>query len=160
MRSVRRRRSVSVAALSLSAVTVAAAFQGMGRTTRTARPVKPIETDLPPITVDFRDVAESAGLTGVHVSGNADRKAFILEATGGGVVLLDADNDGRLDVFVTSGTTLDGDGAGAASTSHLYRNLGGLAFEDVTDRAGLRRVGWAQGACAGTTTTTARAIFS
>jgi enediyne biosynthesis protein E4 len=149
MSSDRRRLSVSVAALSLSAVTLAAAFQGMGRTTRTARPVKAIETDLPPITVDFRDVAESAGLIGVHVSGNADRKAFILEATGGGVVLLDADNDGRLDVFVTSGTTLDGDGAGAASTSHLYRNLGGLAFEDVTDRAGLRRVGWAQGACAG-----------
>jgi enediyne biosynthesis protein E4 len=133
----------------LSAVTLAAAFQGMGRTTRTARPVKPIETDLPPITVDFRDVAESTGLTGVHVSGNADRKAFILEATGGGVALVDIDADGRLDVFVTSGTTLDGDGPRAASTSHLYRNVGGLAFEDVTDRAGLRRVGWAQGACAG-----------
>jgi enediyne biosynthesis protein E4 len=149
MRGVRRQLAVSVTAMVLSAFTVAAGFQGMGRTTRTARPVKPIQTDLPPITIDFRDVAEAAGLTGVHVSGDADRKAFILEATGGGVALLDIDNDGRLDVFVTSGTTLDGTGAGAASTSHLYRNRGGLEFEDVTTRAGLRRVGWAQGACVG-----------
>ena len=79
------------------------AFQGMGRTTRTPRPVRTIETDLPPIAVDFRDVAESAGLTGRHVSGDADRKKFILEATGGGVAIFDADGDGLMDVFVANG---------------------------------------------------------
>ena len=37
-----------------------------GRRDRSA----PIKTDLPPIAVDFRDVAEAAGLTGRHVSGD------------------------------------------------------------------------------------------
>jgi hypothetical protein len=144
-----RRVSIATALVALVLWTAAGAFQGMGRTTHTARPVKQIDTDLPPITVDFRDIAEAAGLTGVNVSGNADRKKFILEAVGGGVAILDIDNDGLMDVFVTSATTLDGTGAGASSTSHLYRNLGGLKFQDVTARAGLERVGWAQGACAG-----------
>ena len=136
----------------LTAVSVGAAldaFQGMGRTTRTPRPVRTIETDLPPIAVDFRDVAESAGLTGRHVSGDAARKKFIIEATGSGVAIFDADGDGLMDVFLANGTTLDGGGAGAGSTSQLYRNLGDLRFEDVTEPAGLRHVGWAQGVCAG-----------
>jgi hypothetical protein len=124
------------------------AFQGMG-TGRARRPVKPIQTDLPPIIVDFRDVAPEAGLTGPVVSGAADRKRYILEATGNGVVIFDFDDDGRMDVFLPSATTLDGKGEGAAATNRLYRNLGGLRFEDVTDKAGLRRSGWGQGACAG-----------
>jgi hypothetical protein len=121
----------------------------MGTTRRAPRPVKPIETDLPPITVDFRDLAVEAGLTSATVSGAEDRKRYILEATGNGVALFDFDNDGRMDVFLPSATTLDGKGAGAGSTNRLYRNLGNLRFEDVTDRAGLRRSGWAQGACVG-----------
>jgi hypothetical protein len=31
----------------------------------------------------------------------------------------------------------------------LYRNLGGLKFEDVTEKAGLKHTGWGQGVCAG-----------
>jgi hypothetical protein len=36
-----------------------------------------------------------------------------------------------------------------APTNRLYRNLHNGRFEDVTDRAGLRRTGWASGVCAG-----------
>jgi hypothetical protein len=32
---------------------------------------------------------------------------------------------------------------------HLYRNLGGLKFEDVSEKAGLGPTGWGQGVCAG-----------
>jgi enediyne biosynthesis protein E4 len=149
-RRIARWPPVAIAALLVCSLWIALdAFQGMGRTTRTPRPIAPIRTDLPPIAVDFRDVAEAAGLTGIHVSGDPARKKFILEATGGGVAIFDADGDGRMDVFVVSGTTLDGTGAGERSTSRLYRNAGGLRFEDITARAGLQHVGWAQGACAG-----------
>lgn len=125
------------------------AFQGMGRTTRPVRAGKPVETDLPPITVDFRDVAEAAGLIAANVSGGTTSKKYILETTGNGIAVFDSDNDGLLDVYLPNGMTLDGDGPGATSTGHLYRNLGKLKFEDVTQKAGLARVGWGQGVCVG-----------
>jgi enediyne biosynthesis protein E4 len=147
------------AAASLAVVAAAFAgldaFQGMASPNRPPRPVARIETDLPSITVDFRDVAEQAGLTGVTVSGPEDRKRYILETTGTGVALFDFDNDGRLDIFVPNATALDAiapeksDASSTQPTGHLYRNLGGLRFEDVTARARLNRTGWGQGVCVG-----------
>ena len=112
------------------------------------RAVPPIQSTLPPITVDFRDMAVEAGLTALNVSGGADKKDYILETTGNGVAIFDYDNDGLMDIFLVNATTLDGKGRGATSTSHLYHNLGNLHFEDVTLKAGLGKVGWGQGVCA------------
>ena len=105
--------------------------------------------DTAPPTVDFRDIAPEAGLTAENVSGDADNKRYILETTGDGVAIFDLDNDGLMDVFLVNGTTLDGKGPGEKSTSHLYRNLGNLHFEDITQKAGLGKIGWGQGVCAG-----------
>lgn len=124
-------------------------FQGMGRTSRPVRTGKSVETTLPPIAVDFRDVAESAGLTALNVSGGATSKKYILETTGNGIAVFDSDNDGLLDIFLANGTTLDGDGPGSTSAGHLYRNLGQMRFQDVTQKAGLGKVGWGQGVCVG-----------
>ena len=122
--------------------------QGMASPTRARPSVKGVETNLPPIQVDFRDVAQEAGLTAVHVAGGVDEKTYILEATGSGVAIFDYDGDSLMDVFLPSGETLDPD-PNAAPTGHLYRNLGKLRFEDVTDKAGLRRTLWGQGVCVG-----------
>jgi hypothetical protein len=135
--------------LVLASLAVVEAFQGMGSSKRPARPLKPIETDLPPIAVDFRDIAADAGLTAVNVSGGRDAKKYILETTGNGVAIFDFDGDGLMDVYVANATTLDRDGSGKESTGHLYRNRGSMRFEDVTARAGLVRTGWGQGVCAG-----------
>jgi hypothetical protein len=126
-------------------VTLAGA-QGMGSVKRPVRTIPTIETSLPPVTVDYRDLAEEAGLTALNVSGGADRKKYLLETTGSGVAIVDVDNDGLMDVFVVNATVLDG---ASSATSHLYRNRGSLRFEDVTARAGLTRSGWGQGVCAG-----------
>ena len=99
--------------------------------------------------VEFRDVASAAGLDAINVSGNATDKRYILETTGDGVGIFDFDNDGLMDVFLVNATTMDGKGRGENATSHLYRNLGNLHFEDVTEKAGLARVGWGQGVCVG-----------
>jgi enediyne biosynthesis protein E4 len=142
-------RGVAAALCAMLAWPAVAAGQGMGSPRRTVPQPARVETDLPPITVDFRDVAREAGLTAANVSGGEAAKKYILEATGNGVALFDFDNDGLLDVFLVNATTLDRDGPGASATSHLYRNLGRLRFEDVTERAGLSRVAWGQGVCVG-----------
>jgi hypothetical protein len=89
------------------------AFQGMVSPTRTGRRID-VKTDLPPIRVDFRDVAVEAGLTAVNVSGEKDRKKYILETTGNGAGIFDFDNDGLPDIFLVNATTLNGSGPGAA----------------------------------------------
>jgi enediyne biosynthesis protein E4 len=126
------------------------AFQGMASPKRSSVPVRRVDTGLPPITVAFTDVAAQAGLNAVNVSGSEDSKTYILETTGTGVALFDYDNDGKVDIFIPNGTTLEAPLSGSgAPTGHLYRNLGGLRFEDVTTKAGLARTGWGQGVCVG-----------
>src|SRR6185437_17102876 len=113
---------------------------------QTARPDQPGQASSPPpVTIDFRDIASEAGLTAENVSGDADNKRYILETTGDGVAIFDLDNDGLMDVLLVNATTMDGKGRGEKSTSHLYRNLGNLRFDDITQKAGLGKVGWGQG---------------
>ena len=50
-------------------------FPGNGAQQRVPRPATVVETDLPPIAVDFRDLAEQAGLTSPVVSGRDDRSS-------------------------------------------------------------------------------------
>ncbi|HEV8041513.1 MAG TPA: CRTAC1 family protein [Bryobacteraceae bacterium] len=130
----------------VAAVLTARAFQGMATPSRAPRPAPKIETNLPPIHVDFRDIAVEAGLTAPNVSGSAVKKKYIIETTGMGVAIFDYDNDGLPDIFLVNGTTLEGH---EKATSHLYRNLGNLRFEDVTAQAGLTHTGWGQGVCVG-----------
>jgi hypothetical protein len=106
--------------------------------------------------VKLVDVAEQAGLRYPSIYGGVDRKRFIIETNGSGVALLDYDNDGWLDALVLSGTLLKEGAredatwpAGQEPTNRLYRNRRDGSFEDVTDRAGLRRTGWASAVCAG-----------
>jgi enediyne biosynthesis protein E4 len=106
--------------------------------------------------VTFTDVAARAGLVHPTTYGGVDRKRFIIETNGSGVALVDVDNDGWLDALVLSGTRLK-DGAredaefaaDSAPTNRLYRNIGNGRFDDITERTGLRRTGWASGVCAG-----------
>jgi len=100
-----------------------------------------------PPTVEYHDIATQAGLTGVDISGSETSKQYIVEATGNGVAIFDFDNDGLPDIFLVNSGTL---GTGAVHPKHfLYHNLGGLKFEDVTDKAGIKPPGWGQGVCVG-----------
>src|SRR5438874_1088115 len=114
------------------------------------RSVKPQARPAPsgrPFDAHFIDVAATAGLTAPVIYGNADSKDYILEATGCGCAFFDYDNDGWMDIFLLSGTKIEGATPGA--TNRLYKNNRDGTFTDVTEKAGLHDVGWASGVCVG-----------
>jgi hypothetical protein len=100
-----------------------------------------------PFNAHFVDVASTAGLHEPVIYGGVESKKYILEATGCGCAFIDYDNDGWMDIFLLSGTRLDGDPPGA--TNRLYKNNRDGTFTDVTEKAGLKAVGWACGVCVG-----------
>ena len=115
-----------------------------------SRGVKPQARGKPsglPFRSRLTDVAGQAGLTETVVYGGVDAKRYIVEVVGCGVAFLDYDNDGWLDLFVLSGTRLEGAPPGASN--RLYRNNRDGTFTDVTEKAGLTRVGWASAVTVG-----------
>src|SRR5882762_3137370 len=97
----------------------------------------------------FVDIARKVGLTDVFYCGSDTAKKYIIEALGGGVALIDYDNDGFLDVFFVTGSRLEGFPAGQEPTNRLYRNNHDGTFTQTTSDAGLGQSGWGQGVCAG-----------
>lgn len=125
----------------------ASAQLGVATGNGVATPPQPLPPGIHPPVVNYVDVAAQAGLTSVNVSGAEKNKQYIVETTGNGVAILDYDNDGLPDIlFVNAGRLKDG---GIGPGPVLYRNLGGLKFEDVTRKAGLVGNAWGQGVCAG-----------
>jgi hypothetical protein len=99
--------------------------------------------------VTFRDIAASAGLTQPIIYGGIETKKYIIETNGCGVAFYDYDNDGWMDVFVLSGSRLEGFPRGKEPTNRLYRNNRNGTFSDVTKQSGLTRTGWASAVCIG-----------
>src|SRR5882672_8392324 len=100
-----------------------------------------------PFNAHFVDIAEQAGLRQPVIYGGVDRKQYILETIGCGVAFIDYDNDGWLDIFLLSGSRLEGSTAGA--TNRLYKNNRDGTFTDVTLKAGLTRTNWASAVAVG-----------
>jgi len=94
--------------------------------------------------VQFVDVTKAVGLPFVHQNSATSNK-YLLETMGGGVALLDYDNDGRLDMFLTNGAKIDDpmpdgrqpDKTDAKYWNRLYRQASDGTFADVTEKAGL-----------------------
>ncbi|HEY3936029.1 MAG TPA: CRTAC1 family protein [Bryobacteraceae bacterium] len=104
---------------------------------------------LPIFHANFRDIADSAGLTVKNVFGGQARKDYILETTGNGVAIFDYDGDGRNDIFIANGTRLDSSGTPNDELPQLYHNEGNGHFKNVAAQAGLNKTGWGQGVCVG-----------
>lgn len=101
--------------------------------------------------ISFRDVSAQAGLTTLPHS-RTDRSHVLDTMAGGGVALLDCDNDGRLDVAVVNDSTIERylDGGDLMVTLyHQDPNAAKLHFTDITKSAGLIVKGWGMGIAVG-----------
>ncbi|MFY9562015.1 MAG: CRTAC1 family protein [Terriglobales bacterium] len=92
----------------------------------------------------FRDIAAQAGLTASHTS-SAD-KHYVVESMSGGIGLFDCDSDGKLDIVMVNGSTVDRyRQSGGDPLVTLWHQDADLKFTDITQKAGLSRKGWGMG---------------
>ena len=97
---------------------------------------------LPPVPV-FKDIAKDVGLTAVHIA--APEAHFVIDSTSGGAGLFDCDGDGRLDVVLVNGSTVERYRAGGDPLVTLYHQEADGTFKDITKEAGLTHRGWGMG---------------
>ncbi len=105
-------------------------------------PQKKDRSGFPPVPA-FKDIAAEVGLKAVHVS--TGEKRYILESMSGGVGIFDCDNDGRPDLVMVNGSTVDRYRAGGDLMVTLYHQEPDGTFKDITKEAGLTRLGWGMG---------------
>jgi tetratricopeptide (TPR) repeat protein len=104
--------------------------------------------ELGPPVPRFEDITERAGVRFRYDCG-ATRNLFIADTMGGGVGLIDYDNDGWLDIYFVNGCALPFDRQLPPTPNKLYRNRGDGTFEDVTERAAVAGRGYGMGCAVG-----------
>jgi hypothetical protein len=100
-------------------------------------------SSLPPVPV-FKDIAKQLGVTAAHIA--APEARYVIDSTSGGAGLFDCDDDGRLDIVLVNGSTVERlkDGGGDPMVT-LYHQESDGTFKDISKEAGLTRKGWGMG---------------
>ncbi len=104
----------------------------------------------------FVDTAKASGINFTGVASHTSHK-YLVETMGSGVAAFDFDNDGRLDLFFVNGAPLSEPmpkgsipkKQSPADWNRLYHQREDGTFEDVTEKAGLKGVGYGMGAAVG-----------
>ncbi len=97
-------------------------------------------------TFAFREVAQDIGVAFVHDRGATENR-HNPETMGSGLAWLDYDQDGWWDLYAIQSGPFPPDGSETAS-NRLYRNLEGVAFEDVTTHSRSGEKSYGQGVVA------------
>jgi hypothetical protein len=103
----------------------------------------------------FDDVTAQSRVNFIHAASKTSIK-YLLETMGGGVAMLDFDNDGRMDLFFTNGAALKDpmskddrtDKTQPKYWNRLFQQKPDGTFTDVTERAGLKGEGYSMGVAA------------
>ena len=100
--------------------------------------------------VVFEDISRPSGLATWKYIGGTAAKALIVESLGGGVALLDYDNDGWLDIYLVNGMTYEAL-SGKAPSPHaaLFHNNHDGTFTNVAEKAGVNNDRWGVGVAVG-----------
>lgn len=104
----------------------------------------------------FVDITDKLGVHFLHQASHTSHK-YLIETMGSGVALFDCDNDGRLDLYLVNGAPLPDfvpkgtipQKTGPAYWNRLYHQKPDGTFEDITDKSGLKGVGYGMGVAVG-----------
>jgi len=104
----------------------------------------------------FIDTTEQSGIRFLHQAPHTSRK-YLIETMGSGVGLFDCDNDGRLDIFFANGAPFSDptpkgfipQKTGPEYWNRLYHQKPDGTFEDITEKAGLKGIGYSMGVAVG-----------
>src|SRR5260370_4852597 len=91
----------------------------------------------------FKDIAKEVGLTVSHIA--APEACYVIDSTSGGAGLFDCDDNGRLDIVLVNGSTVERLRDGGDPMVTLYHQEPDGTFKDITAAAGLTRKGWGMG---------------
>ena len=95
--------------------------------------------------IHFKNVATEGGISFVLDNAMSEEKHMI-ETMVGGVAVLDYDGDGLTDIYFTNGAPTPAmKKEDPKFFNRLYRNQGGMKFEDVTVKAGVAGDGYSMG---------------
>jgi enediyne biosynthesis protein E4 len=95
----------------------------------------------------LEDITKKAGIRFEHFYD--PEKRYIVESMSGGMLLLDYDRDGWLDIYFTNAPSVAGALKGEKARGALYHNNHDGTFTDVTDKAGIATPGYANGGAVG-----------
>ena len=140
-------RSASWGIFGLSLVSIASSQATAPGSVAPAPAVQP--SDVPG---RFVDITEKAGVHFLHQAPHTTRK-YLLETMGSGVALFDCDNDGKLDLFLVNGAQYSDptpkgyipQKADPKDWNRMYHQKADGTFEDITEKAGLKGVGYGMG---------------
>lgn len=110
--------------------------------------------NVPPASNDdyFQEIGVQIGLDFIHSIGT-DHLNNIIESSGGGASFIDYDKDGFIDIYISTGTFIDGFTKGekpeVLPSNRLYRNLSNGTFEDVSEKAGVNEIAYSMGSSIG-----------
>ena len=118
--------------------------------------VAPGSAAAPIVAGKFTDVTTSSGVRFVGVASHTSHK-YLLETMGSGVAVFDYDNDGLLDLFFVNGAPVSDPTAqdtipekrSPKDWNRLYHQRKDGTFEDVTEKSGLKGVGYGMGVAVG-----------
>ncbi len=89
----------------------------------------------------FEEITKQTGIDFTYQNGEDNVVFAIIESLGGGIGVIDYDQDGLPDLFIPGGGYYEGKIV-KGHRCKLYRNLGNFKFQDVTKEVGLDQIDW------------------
>ena len=90
----------------------------------------------------FSEIAVKAGINFTYRNGEESGQYAILESLGGGVGMIDFDNDGNVDLFVPGGGRYESEKKVVGLSAGLFRNQGDWRFSAAAEAAGVANAPW------------------